>query len=95
MSKIYVFAQATYDSGDVVGCALAEDGHALAGHFSSSYDWFRHDMGLTSEWKHNLYAEHYPDGYELEEVQDPRNHIGFMAAYEKNQQLAAAQQEAE
>lgn len=57
--------------GDVSGAAVAEDGTYLAGHLSSSMGWFRHDMGLASNWKHDKYAAHYPDGYELVEAEPP------------------------
>lgn len=68
--------------------ALAEDGHCLAEHVSSSESWAMHDIGLTSDWKHDLYRAHYPAGYELEWVQDPRKHAGLDAAYAKNQARA-------
>lgn len=72
-----------------VGLALGEDGCFLASHVSSSPGWFRHDMGLASTWKHEAYSAHYPDGYELVEVEgDPRQHEGLMAAYRLNQETA-------
>lgn len=67
--------------------AMAEDGNVLAGHLSSSEMWARHDIGVTSDWKHDNYAAHYPDGYELEWVDDPRKHAGLQAAYALNQEL--------
>lgn len=45
--------------------ALAEDGTHLAGHCSSSEGWAKHDIGMNSEWKHEQYYKHYPDGFEL------------------------------
>lgn len=69
------------------GIAMAEDGHVLAGHASSSHDWLQHDMGLTSERKHEAYRKYYPDGWELEWVEAPRAHAGLLSAYEKNQAL--------
>lgn len=39
--------------------------HAIANHYSSGEHWCRHDMGITSNWKHEIYNELYPDGYEL------------------------------
>lgn len=45
--------------------AFAEDGEGLAGHICSSPVYFHHDLGLTSDWKHDKYAEKYPDGYRL------------------------------
>lgn len=48
---------------DWTGCALAEDGTGLGEHLCSSLDFVQHDMGVTSDWKHEHYAKHYPDGY--------------------------------
>jgi len=71
-------------SGDVIGHALCEDGTGLASHLSSSEGFSKHDMGLTSDWKHDTYKEHCPDGFELEWVDDPENHEGWMAALKLN-----------
>lgn len=93
MKKIYIFAVPTGTSsygiirdaeptGDVVGYALCEDGHCLARHFSSGVDWSKHDMGITSDWKHNIYKEHCPEGYDLEwiDYEDLDSHEGYLAA---------------
>lgn len=45
--------------------AVAEDGEGLAGHICSSPVYFHHDLGLTSDWKHDKYREKYPEGYRL------------------------------
>lgn len=58
---------------DVVGFALGEDGKGLASHLSSNVSFSKHDMGLTSNWKHEHYAEAYPDGYELIWIDDAKN----------------------
>ncbi len=65
MAKIYVWPTTVWESGDVAGIGVAEDGTQLSGHMSSNEAWFQHDMGITSNRKHDKYAEHYPDGYEL------------------------------
>ena len=67
--------------------AMAEDGNVLGSHLSSSPMWARHDIGLDSEWKHDEYGKHYPNGYELEWVDNPRTHAGLQAAYALNQEL--------
>lgn len=95
-TKIYLFAQTGgfgWDDG-VSGNALCEDGDFLAGHFSSNVDWAKHDMGLSGHCategcgipasKHRAYAEHCPGGYELIWVDDPTEHEGTQAAYEKH-----------
>ena len=74
---------------DVIGYALTEDGVGLASHLSSNREWAQHDMGLTSDWKHDHYAEHCPDGYELEWVDDVENHPGLQAAIRINHQNAS------
>jgi hypothetical protein len=65
MAKIYCFIEGEWGDSDVSVIAVAEDGHVLARHVSSSEGWAQHDIGIGSEWKHDKYREHYPDGYEL------------------------------
>ena len=68
--KIYAFANGRGVMG-WSGAAIAEDGTPLkAGHCSSSEEWLRHDMGADgrSDWKHKIYREHYPDGFQVEWV---------------------------
>lgn len=87
--KIFVFVNSGAGTDWQVGMALCEDGHCLAQHVSSSYGFFRHDMGLTSDWKHEYYREHCPEGYELVEVKETNGHEGIAAAYKLNQELGA------
>lgn len=89
-ARIYCFINSGKGTDMCSGMAMAEDGHVLAGHLSSSEFWARYDLGLTSDRKHDEYRKHYPDGYELEWVDDPRAHEGLMAAYAKNQELGRA-----
>jgi hypothetical protein len=61
--------------------ALAEDGTGLAAHACSSHAWAFHDMGIHPDgWKRDLYAKHYPDGFDVVWVDDPDTHEGFKAA---------------
>lgn len=84
--KIYIVAFESNALGHgFYGQALAEDGTGICGHYSSSLEFAKHDMGLTSDWKHEFYKNHYPGGYELEWVEDPDTHTGFLAAFELNQ----------
>lgn len=86
--KIYLFVNGERGTDWQHSIAVAEDGHCLAGHISSD-EWFaKHDIGLTSDWHHDSYREHYPDGYEVEWVDDPRTHEGLLAAFALNQLLA-------
>ena len=88
MPKIFLYCYPAQGWGahDVIGYALAEDGAGLASHLSSNKSFSQHDMGLTSDWKHESYKKHYPEGFELEWVDDPDNHPGVAAAYALNQQ---------
>jgi hypothetical protein len=87
--KIFLFVNSSAPEW-YVGLALAEDGHCLAQHVSSHPEWSKHDLGLTSDWKHEYYREHYPQGYELVWIDDPAlgKDAGLDLAYERNQALA-------
>ena len=71
--------------GDVMGYALGEDGHGLCSHYSSGKGYSKHDMGLTSNWKHDIYEECYPEGFELIWIDDPDNSEEWKKAYSLNQ----------
>lgn len=86
---------------DVTVVALAEDGNVIAQHVSSSEYWARNDIGYeywktgikTAEIGHGLrrmdeYKELYPDGFEMEWVNDPLKHEGVMKAYKINQDIS-------
>ena len=105
MSKIYLWCEAlgtgsgnvsgSAPGGDVLGRAMAEDGTGLASHLSSGPNYSKHDMGLTSDWKHEIYNEKYPDGFELEWIDEENldDHEGFGAAYELNQMAKLKEKE--
>ena len=91
--KIFVFVNTGYTSGDVSGYALCEDGYVLTSHFSSNEPWFKHDMGITGDWKHDNYKKHCPEGYELIWIEDPQREFEnkeseLSKAFELNQKLA-------
>lgn len=88
MEKIFVFINGGRGTDWIQGLAMHEDGTVLAQHVSSNETWFEHDMGLNSDWKHEHYREHCPNGFELMHVEDPKNHEGLMAAYALNQLVA-------
>lgn len=87
MKKIYCFVNSGKGTDWQNVQALTEGGKFIAGHISSNERWARHDIGITSDWKHEIYEEEYPDGYELEWVDDPINHAGILEAYEKHKKL--------
>lgn len=89
--KIFIFNNGGSDQW-YRACAIADDGHHLAGHACSHEIFMHEDMGITSTKKHNLYDAHFGEGnWELEWVPDPLNHPGLDAAYALNQQLASEQ----
>jgi len=84
-AKIYLTCfPGGFSNGDVIGQALAEDGEGLASHLSSNESWAKHDMGLRGDRKHEIYKEHYPDGYELVWIDDPSTDSRWQAALTLN-----------
>lgn len=81
---LYCYPADGWGDLDVIGYALAEDGTGLGSHISSNKFFSQHDMGFTSNWKHDIYEKHYPKGFTLEWVNDPDNHSGVAAAYALN-----------
>lgn len=68
---VTIYPDAIEGLPDVLVEARTEDGELLASHVSSCEGWACHDIGLTSDWKHDTYRARYPDGYELVEVPLP------------------------
>lgn len=68
--------------------AVADDGHCLAQHACSHERFMHHDLGITSEWKHENYNKHFGEGnWELEWVSDPKTHEGCKLAFALNEKL--------
>lgn len=86
-TKIYVFCNGIYPTGDMVGVAIGEDGSFLASHLSSNDYYLKFDMGVTSEIKHDIYKQHYPNGFEILFVSQPREHAGLSEALQRNKKL--------
>ena len=85
-----IYAYCTPWGGDVLGYAIAEDGTGLTSHLSSNPTWSQHDLGVTSDWHHDGYRKHYPDGYEVVWVEDIETHEGLRTALERNSAVAEA-----
>ncbi len=69
------------------GVAVGEDGACLAQHLSSSEGFLRHDLGVTSDWKHENYDKHFGAGnWEIEWVPTDQvmTHPGLLKAIELN-----------
>ena len=86
--KVFVWATpGATQFGGVAGHAIAEDGTGLAGHISSNESWAKLDM--TSDYKKKDYAEHYPDGYEIEwiDYDDLEGHAAFNHAFRRHEEI--------
>lgn len=84
MNKPKIYALQNFSGGgEGPGIGIAEDGAILADHWSSNSYWAQHDLGVTSDWKHDLYKAHYPDGYEVVWVEDAEvdGHEGLQKAF--------------
>lgn len=46
----------------------------IASHHSSNITWAKHHIGITSEWKHDIYNEIFPSGWEIEWLDYDENH---------------------
>ncbi len=77
MNKIYCFCNDGY-SGWWTVVALAEDGEILTKYICSHENYFKHDIGITSDWQHNKYKQKYPNGYELIWVDEPEDDDDLM-----------------
>lgn len=87
--KIYCFNNGG-SPGWMNAVAIADDGNCLAQHICSSEGFMAHDLGITSNWKHDNYNKHFGQGnWELEWVGDPVTHAGLNAAIELNSRLGA------
>ena len=80
-------------------CLLAEDGECLGGHICSHEAYMPADLGILEGTRPDRHEEnfqkHYPDGYELEWVDNPNSHEGIALACKRchEQQAAAPQAE--
>lgn len=82
MKKIFCFVKSkSTEYYNVI--ALCEDGHQLANHSSTTEGWAKHDIGINSNWQHNIYKAHCPDGYELIWIDNPGEHEGIKAAKDR------------
>ena len=88
--RIFVFVSDRPGVGWLLGMAIAEDGQLLAAHLSSSRDWLRYHLGLTSGLCHRSYRDHYSRGYKLVEVADDEvpGHQGLAEAIRRRQEAA-------
>lgn len=67
-----------------VGLAMDDDGVWTAEHVCSHHAFLEHDLIRRPDIVER-YDKAYPDGWEAEFVERPKEHAGLMAAYAKNQ----------
>lgn len=83
-TKIYGFNNGGYE-GFLQALAITEYGEVIAQHCCSLEYYMPHDLGMDgkSDWKHDIYAEACPDGFELEFVPFDRieEHKGLQKAF--------------
>lgn len=87
--KIYCFCnnKTISDWNEIV--AIADDGNCLASHICSASCFFKHDIGIESNWKHELYNKHFGEGnWELVWVEEPEKSEELANAIALNLQLA-------
>jgi hypothetical protein len=97
--KIYAFSNVR-GGGDGIAYAMAEDGTVLGSHWCSHERYVPHDLGVTEGSRpdrHETYAAHYPDGYEMEFIRSSEvaTHAGLDAAWKANQAMGEAAKDAD
>ena len=90
--KIYVFSNVV-GGGDGICYAMAEDGTVLGSHWCSHERFAPGDLGVTEgarKDRHETYAKHYPDGYEMEFVssRELAEHEDLAEAFKRNAKQA-------
>jgi len=75
--------------------AIAEDGTGLGSHVCSAEGYMPCDLGIlegTAPKRHEIYREHYPDGYRMVWIPSDEidGHAGLARAFELNKALAEA-----
>jgi hypothetical protein len=84
LPRIYAFVNGGSPGWYLVS-ALTEDGEFIAGHACSHPSFGPHDMGVTSDWKHDHYRERYPGGYVVVWVEGgPKDDERVMAAHRRH-----------
>lgn len=88
--KIFCFSNVR-GGGDGTAYAMAEDGTVLGSHWCSNEGFVSYDLGViegSRADRHEHYAKHYPDGYEMVFVpaREVMKHEGLRPAIELNKQ---------
>lgn len=85
--KIYCFSNVV-GGGDGEAIAISEDGVVLGSHWCSHECFVSEDLGVeegSRPDRHETYAKHYPDGYEMEFVpsKEVKKHEGLQMAIQR------------
>ena len=88
MNKIYCFSNVV-GGGDGIAYAIGDDGTILGSHWCSHESYVPHDLGVVEGSRpdrHKTYAEHFPNGYEMEFVasRNINSHEGLQEAFRLN-----------
>lgn len=86
--KIYCFSNVV-GGGEGMAHAIAEDGVVLGSHWCSHEGFVSGDLGVdegSRSDRHEAYAKHYPDGYEMEFVpsKEVEKHEGLRMAIQRH-----------
>jgi hypothetical protein len=84
--KIFCFMN-NDTGGEGIAYAIAEDGTCLGSHYCSHEYYVQFDLGIAEGYRldrHEDYAKHYPDGYEMEFIssENVMTHEGLLKAKE-------------
>lgn len=66
MNKVYCIAKSKCVVDELCVFAFSQEGVVIATHISSSEAYAVHDIGVTSDWHHDIYRMLYPAGFEIE-----------------------------
>lgn len=89
--KPKIFAFLNGGSRGFYSCVgIAQDGEVLAGHCCSDEYYTPHDLGVTSDWKHDEYRKKYPDGFQVVLVRhsEVAGHVELQEAFRLNKLMA-------
>jgi hypothetical protein len=87
--KPLIFAWLNGGSSEWYRCmSMSEDGEVLAGHVCSHENFAPHDLGVTSNWKHEEYIKKYPDGFRITYVPyaEVKNYAPIQEAFKRNKE---------
>jgi hypothetical protein len=98
LPKVFCWINGGKGTDWVCSITMAEDGTCLGQHVSSSDCFAMRDSGFMvgvgfvennapGNEKRAAMEKHYPDGFDVEWVDDPLTHAGLLAAYKLNQAM--------